>query len=67
MDKPKFGGPGKKKKPCIQRKCSQLAAQSMSVHRTVSWPDSDLPTNRKPLSEISNRAGQGIMQIMLNQ
>ena len=44
-----------------------LHSQSTSVHHTVSCPDTDLPTNRKPLSEISNKAGQGIMQNMLNQ
>ena len=45
LDKPKFGGPGKKKKFCIQKKCSKL--------------DVKIATSRKPLSDVSNFNGQG--------
>lgn len=49
-DKPKFGGQGKKKKPCINRKCSNL-------HEVGGNPKQANAPERKllrPLTDISN-------------
>lgn len=51
LDKPKFGGPGKKKKPCLQRICSEMQVGNQHSKQLLS-PTAE-PT-RAPLQELTN-------------
>lgn len=48
-DKPKFGGRGKKKKPCINRKC-------LNLHEVRENPKANA---KIPLSDVSNTINRG--------
>ena len=55
LDNPKFGGTGKKKKACIQRRCLRMGnhqpQENQLQNETISHSQSK-PSTRKPLSEI---------------
>ena len=60
LDKPKYGGPGKKKKCCIKRKCQQLTTQSTSacdVPNSVSTNPPDVTKLIKTLRNHSTKLG----------
>ena len=53
-------GPGKKKKSCIQKKCSKLNTKTAAAHSTIRTQPA-LLTHCPPLSDISNSVDQGTL------
>ena len=52
-DKPKFGGPGRKKQCCITRKCLRLKEPATNDNIQTDLPSASIPSMPYPVSTIS--------------